>query len=390
LFLKRKYVIIKILNKNTNNSMSEFETDFSDLTLEMALEILENGDFQQRWDLAKILPKFGETIIKPLLTRLEDPTIETEEKWFIIKILGDFNQQEVIEILIKILSETEDQELKEITITSLSKIGSDAIKLLTILLENPDSRYLATLTLAQIRSLEVINPLLTVVNDPDLLVRKTAIQALGSYYDPRVLPVLTEKLTDFHSIIRQEALIGLNLWIDQEELGLVEIIKPLLNDLNLEVCQQAAITLTKAKTPEVAEALFNILVKPTTPISLQITLIHSLAWLEIPIGLDYLQESLSQVRSEIIKEIISSLGRISQDDLKPQAGKILLDFFNSGHPSLEETSIKQELTQAWGNLAYLPSQKALVILKEDHIASVRLHAVAALKRFASKNQRESC
>ncbi|MEQ8961407.1 MAG: hypothetical protein RLP02_26360 [Coleofasciculus sp. C2-GNP5-27] len=74
-------------------------------------------------------------------------------------------------------------------------------------------------------------------------------------------------------------------------------------------------------------------------------------------------------------------GRIETPNLKYQAAKILLDFFESGHPSVETTVIKQALAYSWGQLGVADAMSALTQLQNDPQLSVKLHADAAIKQL---------
>ena len=45
--------------------------------LDLAVEVLLQGDFEEQWDIAKIIPKLGEIAIQPLLDLVDDLTIAT-------------------------------------------------------------------------------------------------------------------------------------------------------------------------------------------------------------------------------------------------------------------------------------------------------------------------
>jgi HEAT repeat protein len=150
--------------------------------------------------------------------------------------------------------------------TALSSLGDSAIEALASLLSEPDSRLLATTALSQIRRPEIITPLLGVVDDPQVAVRSMAIEALSSFHDSRIPPVLLKALKDHAAVVRKEAVIGLGLRSDlREELDLLNQLKPLLYDFNPDVCQQAAIALGRMGTDEAADALFKVLQSPATP-----------------------------------------------------------------------------------------------------------------------------
>jgi HEAT repeat protein len=355
--------------------------------LNLALDVLEAGDFQERWEVAKVIPKLGEMAIAPLIKILEDEDAELELRWFTGRILGEFNHPTAITALVDLVRTSEDEDLAEMAGTALSNLGNSAIDALGSLLSEPESRLLATRSLAQIRRPEIIAPLLSVVRDPDVAVRSTAIEALTSFHDSRIPPILLEALDDHAAVVRKEAAIGLGLRSDlREELDLLNRLKPLLYDFNRDVCQQAAIALGRLGTDEAAVALFNVLKSPATPVPLQIDFIRALSWVETDKTLDYLQQALTITSLDCVLEIVRVLGRVEKLILKTKAAQILIDFLNSEHPVRQSDAVKQAVAQAWGELGDVSAIDALIGLLADPATSVKLHAIAALKNFPTAYQ----
>jgi HEAT repeat protein len=349
--------------------------------LNLALDVLAVGDFQERWEVAKMFPKLGTIAIAPLIEILEDDEADLELRWFTTRILGEFNHPSVITTLVDLLKTAEDEDLAAMAATTLSHLGNSAVDALANLLPNPETRSLATTALSQIRRPEIIAPLLSVVHDPQVSVRATAIEALSSFHDPRIPPVLLNALDDRAAIVRKEAVIGLGLRSDlQEELDLLNRLKPLLYDFNIEVCQQTAIALGRLGTDQAVVALFDVLKSPATPVPLQLDIIRALGWVGSAKTLDYLQPTLAQSSLECALEVVRVLGRFEQP-LKTKAAQILGDFLNSEHPTARATPIKQAVAQAWGQLGDVNAIDALVGLLADPVDSVRFHAIAALKNF---------
>lgn len=372
--------------KNGSEPLPLEEADFQQ-ALNLALDVLEAGDFQERWDVAKVFPKLGQRAIAPLIELLEDDAADLEVRWFAARILGEFNHPTVITTLVDLLKTAEDEELAAMAAAALSSLGKSAVDALAGLLDDPETRLLATQSLSQIRRSEIIEPLLGVVKDSQIAVRCSAIEALSSFHDLRVPPVLLEALDDRAAAVRKEAAIGLGLRSDLwEELNLLNRLKPLLHDFNRDVCQQAAIALARSGTDEAAEALFEVLKSPATPVPLQIDFVRALGWVETAKALDSLQQALAHVSVECVAEIVRTLGRVEEAALKLKAAQILLDFFHSKHPATNSATVKQGLAQAWGQLGEISAMDALVGLLAEPADSVRLHAIAALKNFPTAHQ----
>lgn len=349
--------------------------------LNWALEILEAGDFQERWDVAKVFASLGNGAIAPLISILSDEEADEELRWFVARILGGFDRPEVIKALVEILETSQSEELSAIAAEALANLGQSAIAALTNLLAEEETRLLAVRSLSHIRRSEIITPLLSVVGDSQASVRAAAIEALSSFHDPRIPPVLLNALKDVAAPVRREAAIGLGVRAElEEELDLVNQIVPLLWDFNQEVCAAAANTLGRLKTDAAADALFQAL-RPNTPMSLQLHCVHSLGWIETPKALAYLQQALTFESVAIYQEIVTVLGRVEQPDLAPIAGTILIDALKSRHPAAQDTSVKQALAVSLGQLKSTQAVDPLIELLADADLGVRLHATSALKKF---------
>ena len=345
--------------------------------LALAVQVLLEGDFPQRWDVAKLLPKFGQGAIAPLLEILEDEDKELESRWFAGRILSEFDDPNAIIALTELLRQTEDEELSVMAAQALANIGSTAIEALTSLLDQETTRLLAVQALAVIRRSETIAPLLAVVNDPSPQIRVIAVEALGSFHDPRIPPVLIQKLGDLAATVRKEAVIALGMRSDlTTELSLVEHLQPLLYDFNLEVCRQAAIALGRMNSDEAAEALFGVFSSSATPATLKIDAVRALSWIETMTALDYLGAGIESEAER--QEIIVLLGRKTLPALKAKATQILIDFFQS----VQSPPLKQALATSLGELGEPQAVDTLLELTKDAQQSVRLHARAALNKFA--------
>jgi HEAT repeat protein len=346
----------------------------------IALTILEQGDFQARWDMAKVLVKLGDRVIDPLITVLENEEKESEHRWFAARILGEFDQPRVVLALVGCLQRTEDEDLKAIAAKALGNIGQSAIDALNPLLSNPETRLLAVEAFAQIPRPEVIEALLSVVNDPDAMIRTRAIAALANFSDPRIISVLRSALKDLAAPVRREAIIALGFRAESlDKTELLNYLNPLLYDFNLEICQQAAIAISKINSEEGNKILVQVLQAPQTPIPLQLSLIQSLARSENLSNLTYLGETLTLISLGGTLEIIRVLGRI--ETLKNESAEILLTFFNSEHFLLQNTQIRQAIAYSLGQLKILKTLTVLETLADDPEPVVKLHAIAALRNF---------
>ncbi|QLE40596.1 HEAT repeat domain-containing protein [Nostoc sp. C052] len=354
--------------------------------LKLTLLMLEMGDFQQRWEISKLLTHLGTIAIPPLIEILEDEDAEEELRWYAARTLGEFQHPEAIAAIVELLKTDEDEELKAIAATALGQMGTVAIASLTELLLDEDTRLLAVRSLSYIRQPETITPLLSVVQDPQAAIRAAAIEALSSFHDERVPPVLLKALDDTAATVRRAALLGLGFRPDlHQALDLITKLQPKLYDFNLDVRCAAVVTLSRIGSDDAAKCLFDLLISPQTPIKLQLETIRALSWVGTLSSLEYLQTALNQSTSEIVwQEIVTVLGRVQKPQLTTAAAEILLQILRSPHPATEITNIKSVIALSLGQLGEMQAIEPLISMLADSNASVRLHAIAALKNLDSE------
>ena len=378
---------LKQLPQKDGNKAQKFDLNKEDwnTAVNLAILILIEADFTHKWSITKLLPGFGEEIIPFLIALVKDKTVEADVRWFVCQTLGNFSQPEVVLTLVELLDSTTDKELTEIAGKTLTKIGDDAIDALQKLLTQPQHRVLAVQSLYYIRTVKTIEPLLDIAEkDPNPELKAIAIEALGSFHDCRIAPILIKALQDKASSVRRYATIALGFRADlADELDLVKHLRPLLFDFNLEVCRQAAISLSRMKNKTATAAIFEVLQAHTTPIELKLDLVKALSWSEIGSSIDYLAKALSYSTSTVTVEIITVLGRSDRAELKSQAARTLVDFWNSKSPQLELSQIKQSLATSLGELRCECGREVLEQLTQDSDRKVKLYAVSALKKISS-------
>ena len=351
----------------------------------LALAMLIEADFQHKWAISKIMPWFGKDIVPSLTALLQDENTEADVRWFICHILGNFPTKQAIVALVQLLRQTIDPELIEIAGKTLTKIGDDAIEALEDLLTQPQYRLLAVQSLSYIRTAKTIEPLLKITEAPEPELRAIAIEALGSFHDSRIPPVLVAALQDKASKVRQQAAIALGFRPDlDDELNLVSHLSILLSDFNLEVCRQGAVSLGRMKRESASEALFKTLQSQTTPVSLKLDTVKALGWSEISAAIGYLGQALASATAPVEREIVTILGRTSLPELKLQATHVLLDFWRDRDRQLTP-QLRQVLATSLGELGCNEARTTLELLAQDSDRKVKLHALAALKKISHLN-----
>ncbi|MER3435200.1 MAG: PBS lyase [Leptolyngbya sp. ERB_1_1] len=351
------------------------EPNTTTVLLDFAVQVLESGSFQDRWEIAKLFPSFGIDAIVPLIDLLSNESAEPEAQWFSVRILGSFNHPRVINALIDLLKTSQSEELTSMAVSVLASMGKTAVSMLEPLLADDSTRLLAIQALGQIRRSETVPLLMRVIHDPGAQIRAIAIEALSSFHSAEITNVLIDALRDVAVQVRLAAVTGLGF--RQDRANLVTYLRPLLLDLNLEVCRQSAISLGRLGTSEAATALYEVLESPHTPESLAIELVRALGWIALPEALNHLEAALLHLSlSETVKlEIIQTLGRVDAIPLKAQATEILLNVL----PLLQSVATRQAIALSLGQLGDEEALNALVTLLSDTDDGVRLHAISALK-----------
>lgn len=356
--------------------------------LDLAVDALISGDFQQRWDVAKLFPKLAvgnvEGVIAPLIEIVRDEEEEEELRWYAARILGEFDQPSATSTLIELLKTADNEELMAMAATALGQIGNSAVAALSELLVDEETRLLAVRSLAYIRRSEIIAPLLSVVKDPDATIRALAIEALSSFHNADIPPVLLQALDDIAAPVRREAVTGLGFRSDlRDELDLVNKLVPKLYDFNISVCCAAASALGRLGTDIAANDLYQVLQSPHTPINLQLECIRALGRVSTLSSLQYLNSCLHEQSSLILwQEIVKVLGQVEQLDLTLAAAQILIEALNLPQIANLPESIKGAIALSLGFLSDVRAVDPLIALLATSDSSVRLHVIAALQQVA--------
>jgi HEAT repeat protein len=396
------HLVEQWLNRGQDEAVVERQTaaltpnppaDPQNFILHLALQVLTFGDFQARWDIAKLLSKFGDTAIAPLIDLLHDDTVELQARWYATRILGSFLHPQSIQALIAAV-QSDDDDLSRMAATALANLGAGAITALTPLLASPTTRALAVSALSQIRRSETIVPLLSVVQDPDPNIRTTALEALSSFHDVRVLPALVQALTDPTATMRSTAVLGLGFRTDlAQTLDLVTLVGDRLWDVDLTVCQQAAIALGRIGTPAAVERLFQALRSTAPPQALQLDIVRALAWTGQASALQACQALLclqddtaaapaaltAPLHPDLRLELIRALGQWSTPALKPRVAEILIQALDQPCPLTVDQ--QSAIALALGELGQPAAIEPLIQQLATPDFRLCLHIIAALKRL---------
>ncbi|MDX2214186.1 MAG: HEAT repeat domain-containing protein [Oculatellaceae cyanobacterium bins.114] len=382
--------------------------EFWDQALRLALTVLDLGDFQSRWDVAKLLPELGDRamrstalngVIAPLITRLQDEAAELEVRWFAAQGLGHFPQAVVLQALVQTLQTCQNDELSGIIAVTLANFATEAVQngsltelmaVLTDVFVKPDTRRWVVQILSQVRHAETMPLLLQAAHDPQVEVRAIAIDALTNFHHPRVTDVFVQALGDPVATVRTAALTGLGLQADRlAHLDLVSMIKPLLGDLNGQVCEQAAIALGRLGTDAAVNALAETLRSPYTPEPLQMTILQTLGWMESSQAIEAVQHFLLHQGIEpktevVIQTSLHALTQVKTPPLRHQVAQFLIDLLHSDHSVTQAENTRKLLAIGLGQLGEPTALEPLIQLLADPDMGVQLHAIAALKHLDSQ------
>jgi HEAT repeat protein len=349
--------------------------------LAWSLQVLTQGDFADSWQVAKVLPKLGDLAIQPLLDLLQNTELEAATHWCVGRILGESRSALVVTGVIEQLSQDPPAELAEILVRVLTDMGTPAIQQLTQLLAIPHQHKSAVQALGHIRHSQTIEPLISVVSDPDAEIRKVAIEALGSFHDVQVPPVLITALTDLDSNVRRVAAVSLGMRPDlATEMQLVDRLTPLLQDLYPGVYLATAAALGRMGNEAAAIALGDCYQKNTCPVDLRKQIVYAWGSIDLPITLAYLQQVLWTADDEIAVVAVRSLDRLKNQ--QPAVAKLLAEYIQN--PAANNSPrLRQELTAVLGNMPDLLGVEGTVWLLADPDERVRWQAINCLQQGGS-------
>jgi HEAT repeat protein len=387
--------------------------------IEQAIAALTTGDFPSKWDHARAFGKrfahWGDRPIPHLIQHLQSsPNVENQ--WFLIRTLGQFKHPSVVEALASFLVNTPEKELQIEATKALTGLGSCAIAALTLLITSPltERRKLAAGTLAKIRRSAVIEPLLSVVNDPDEQLRGIAIEALGSFHDPRITPVLLKAVHDT-TAIAIEAIRTLGRRSDLlATTDVIALLQACLLGDDADIARESAIALGRLGAhpggEPAAQALGQFLTG-SAPSPVKVVAARALGWLEAPEATVHLATAFESpfplVMPEVRQEIARSLGQTRLAELQPIAAKPLVAWLESQSSvqpqiqaqmqtqmqtqmqnqaqthqlSIDILALKQAVLSALARLGVIDTISSLIPSLGDPDARIRMHALNALKQI---------
>ncbi len=386
----RREAQVKVGTEIEIADLEEADEKADELEIEQAIAPLITGDFHSKWShtkqFAKEFAHWGDRPIAPLIDHLHSSS-DIENQWFLIRTLGQYNHPVVVEALANFLVTTSVEELQLEATKALTNLGSSAIATLTDLLNSTstEQRILAARTLAKIRRGAVIEPLLSIAADPSEQLRIIAVEALGSFHDPRITSVLLNALTD-EAPIAVEAVRTLGRRSDL--LTTTDLTTPLHGCLlgpDADVARESAIALGRLGGESAAEILGEFLTQPAAA-RVKVAAVRALGWLDTPTATLYLTNAFGcpfpLVMPEVRQEIVRSLGQTRSTALKPVAAKPLVDWLQQQTAAnLDALTLKQTVISALARLGVIDAIDSLIPLLADPDARIKMNALSALKQI---------
>ncbi len=398
----------------TENAVSESSTtsvDTADTVAEavdQAIASLEADDFHSQWERSKQisqqLTQWGDRAVPHLLDHLKTAT-EPDIQWFLVRLLSQFDQIEVIEAIAQLLATTQNEDLQIEARKALTRIGSSAIEPVSGLLsqDNPiERRILAARVLAYIRRTATIEPLLSIAKDDSPEIRAIATEALGSFHDPRITPILLAALeADVTEAEAAETSVAIcieairTLGRRSDLLPHTDLVEPLQRCLlreHRQIAKESAIALGRLSTQDAAIALGKALLQPIAT-EVKSAIVRALGWIDSAAAVQSLAIAFNQsaplIMPALKPEIARALGQTRSLALKPQAAEPLTVWLRAATEPLSpdssaEPALKQAVVSALARLGETTAIAALIPLLADPDSRIKMHVLSALHQIDSE------
>lgn len=255
------------------------------------IEALSDKDEWVRFGAMIVLAKMGEPAVKPLIDVLMHPNRVVRES--AAETLGRIGDRRAVEFLAPLLNDTHDGVRCQAAV-ALGRMGdARAVGQLIAVLHNPasDIRTKAIKALGQIGDVRAVEPLVDILyREQDRWMRLFAVEALGHIGDFRAIEPLLDVAYDDHHDLRAKAIATLGeipfafaldalfslvndpeTYFEDQQSALFELgkrgderalnglIALLRDEARTETRMIAALTLAEFQTPEVVQALLDVL-----------------------------------------------------------------------------------------------------------------------------------
>lgn len=165
--------------------------------VEPLVRCLRDGDWQVRDAAVEAIAMIGSPAVDLLLRYIRD----YDARKSVIKALGKINDERVLDPLISMLH---NDEFKDDATWALAELGQPAVGRLLECLNNPDEviRKQAILALGEIKDSSSVDLLIERLQDPDWFIRLSAASALEKIGDPRGREAVKPLMKDPDLVVR--------------------------------------------------------------------------------------------------------------------------------------------------------------------------------------------
>lgn len=165
--------------------------------VEPLVRCLRDGDWQVRDAAVEAIAMIGSPAVDLLLRYIRD----YDARKSVIKTLGKINDERVLDPLISMLH---NDEFKDDATWALAELGQPAVGRLLECLKNPDEviRKQAILALGEIKDSSSVDLLIERLQDPDWFIRLSAASALEKIGDPRGREAVKPLMKDPDLVVR--------------------------------------------------------------------------------------------------------------------------------------------------------------------------------------------
>lgn len=352
------------------------------IPLSTLINRLELGSFQDRWEVAKLLPTYGEAVLPRFLELLQDEESDGELRWFVTRMLAEMPGQSTISALLRLVNRTADVELARAATVALGHCGAPGIEALVSLLPSPEHRLIATQTLAHSGHPVSLPALLDLARHEAPTLRALAVEGLGLFADPLAAQGLLQALGDSAAVVRRQAALALAAVVTLIAPQVcLEGLRPLLADPHLSVAQAAAQTLGRLPSPLAIAALAPLLTTPNTPEPLQKTALQALGWCPSQAVLELWRDLWPQATPARRLDLIAALeGWTDPAWTGPVGDRLRAWLIGLGQPDPDPSlPQKRAIVLALGRLQVAQAAPLLRSLCHHPDPSLALHASAALR-----------
>ena len=165
--------------------------------VEPLVRCLRDGDWQVRDAAVEAIAMIGSPAVDLLLRYIRD----YDARKSVIKALGKINDERVLDPLISMLH---NDEFKDDATWALAELGQPAVGRLLECLKNPDEviRKQAILALGEIKDASCVDLLIERLQDPDWFIRLSSAAALEKIGDPRGREAIKPLMKDPDLVVR--------------------------------------------------------------------------------------------------------------------------------------------------------------------------------------------